>query len=331
MENKFLRCAAAAACLLASAAFADKKPQWTITDLGGLSATFGGGSYVEALNNRGEVTGWSYSGESVPMHHGIIWSNGAMIDLGVPEGMSETSMTAINNHGMAVGEGAGAHGQSMVVAWKDGKWIVPGVAGTAYDVNDHGVMAGTYLNGSASRAFIMKEDGVVHDLGTLGGTLSAAFAINDKSTAVGYSYLAGNQQVHAFVFEDAVIKDLGTLGGPHSSAFGINSHGTIVGYAQEASGRTVAMIRDRAGMRALFDLPGNHAARAINDKGAVVGSIDADSFLYQHGVVTRLNSIPEVIAAGWSHLSPHAINDRGWIAGIGLHDGEGRSFVLVPR
>jgi hypothetical protein len=37
-----------------------------------------------------------------------------------------------------------------------------------------------------------------------------------------------------------------------------------------------------------------------------------------------------VMAAGWTRLTPTAINDRGWIVGIGFN-GQGRAFVLIPH
>jgi probable HAF family extracellular repeat protein len=318
-------------CAAATAAYAAKAPQWTITDIGGLPSPFGNTSFAEAVNNRGEVTGWSYSGQFVPVHHGFLWSNGEMQDLGVPEGMYESNMTALNNHGVVVGAASGPpHGGSMVAVWKDGQWFVPGVEGSAFDVNDHGVAVGYFMNGPYTHAFMLKE-GVVHDLGTLGGTTSIARAISHQSVVVGNSSLPGDQQRHAFVWEAGVMTDIGTLGGANSSARDVNHHGTVVGNSQDATGRIIAMIYDSAGMRPLFNLPGESSAKSINDKGAVVGSMDSGSFLYDDGVLTRLESIPEVIAAGWTRLAPNGINDRGWIVGTGSHNGQSRSFVLMPR
>ncbi len=91
------------------------------------------------------------------------------------------------------------------------------------------------------------------------------------------------------------------------------------------------MVYDSSGMRRLFDAPGNHAAKSINDRGAVVGSMDNGSFLYDDGVLTRLESIPEVVAAGWTRLTPQGINDRGWIVGVGAKADGGHAFILKPR
>ena len=89
-------------------------------------------------------------------------------------------------------------------------------------LNNFGQVVGT----SANHAFLW-ENGAMTDLGTLGGGLSAANAINDKGQIVGESTTA-NGEKHPFLWDNGVMKDLG-FPGETSSAHGINSHGYIVG------------------------------------------------------------------------------------------------------
>jgi probable HAF family extracellular repeat protein len=322
----------ALACLgaLAATAFAAKPPQWTIYDIGGLSQTFGGGSFAEAINDRGEVSGWSYAGQNVPFHHGFLWSNGEIADLGVPQGNFASNINALNNHGMLVGDTSGPpHGASMVAIYQDGQWTIPGMEGSAYAVNDHGVVAGQYNVGNGAHAFMLK-DGLFFDLGTLGGAFSNAWAINDKGLIVGSSFTASGWP-HGFVW-DGAMHDIGTLGGSASSLYAINSHGVAAGYAQAAD-NAIAIVYENGAIRPL-SVPGStySVARGINDKGAVVGQSDAGGFLYDDGTVTILDKLPEVVAAGWKFLGPYAINNRGWITGTGSVNGTCcRSFVLVPK
>jgi probable HAF family extracellular repeat protein len=58
---------------------------------------------------------------------------------------------------------------------------------------------------------------VAVDLGTLGGTDSAALAVNDAGQVVGESMPRGDATVHAFSWTQAAgMVDLGTLGGSSS-------------------------------------------------------------------------------------------------------------------
>jgi probable HAF family extracellular repeat protein len=330
MDKRFGCWALAALCAVTTAAYAARAPQWTITDIGGLSQTFGGGSNAYAINDRGDVTGYSWAGQTVPQHDGFLWSNGEMTDLGIPQGQYSSTAMALNNHGMVVGTVSGPpHGGDRVAIYRDGQWTLPGLEGEAYAVNDHGVVAGTYNVGNGAHGFMLK-DGLLYDLGTLGGSYSNAFGMNDKNVIVGSSYTPTGWP-HGFVW-DGAMHDIGTLGGLASSLYAINSHGTAVGYAQ-ARDNAVAIVYENGRMQPI-DVPGStfSVARAINDKGAVVGQSDAGGFLYDDGRLTILSSLPGVAAAGWTFLSPAGINNRGWITGTGSHNGTCcRSFVLVPK
>ena len=66
-------------------------------------------------------------------------------------------------------------------------------------------------------------------LGTLGGTLSNAYGINNSGQIVGDSVISNNNTSHAFLYSGGVMTDLGTLGGTFSTAVGINDNGQIVG------------------------------------------------------------------------------------------------------
>jgi probable HAF family extracellular repeat protein len=51
---------------------------------------------------------------------------------------------------------------------------------------------------------------VITDLGTLGGSSSAAYGINAGGQVVGYSTIAGDSNYHGFLFDQNHMTDLGT-------------------------------------------------------------------------------------------------------------------------
>jgi probable HAF family extracellular repeat protein len=85
------------------------------------------------------------------------------------------------------------------------------------------------------------------DIGTLGGTNSAAYDINSAGTIIGFSSITGNSAQHAFSYSGGVLTDLNTLldgsgtGWTLQSAQAINDNGQIVGFGT-IGGQTHAFL-----------------------------------------------------------------------------------------
>ena len=150
-----------------------------------------------------------------PEVRAILWQNGGIIDLGtLPEGGYESVANAVDSRGQ--------------------------VAGIALNtVPDAYSMVGL---GYQTRAFLW-QNGVMQDLGTLGGPDAMANTINERGQIVGVFYTSSTPTqaepcvlsgfgltTGAFLWENGKMVNLGSLGGTCTLAtFAPNGLGQIVG------------------------------------------------------------------------------------------------------
>jgi probable HAF family extracellular repeat protein len=126
------------------------------------------------------------------------------------------------------------------VVWNGGIVQSLGITGIARGVNNSGMVVGE--TGSASLtlpdgyAYSWTSGGGVNNLGTLGGSTSGAYDINEAGVITGFAWQAGAQfstQGKGFIYQDGTMTSLGTFSTPdgYSRGHGINNSNEIVGRA----------------------------------------------------------------------------------------------------
>jgi probable HAF family extracellular repeat protein len=160
----------------------------------------------------------------------------------------------------------------------------------------------------------------VTDLGTLGGTASAAHAVNERGQVTGESALFGNHDVHAFLYAGGTMLDLGTLLRLDSgevfvqNSYGnaINKWGQVTGSSNVTDKAMQAFVYSHGSMQGLAIPAMYSVGNGINARGQIAGTWSGArdrAFLYSDGIVQELPGLG--VRENWAN----AINDRGQITG----------------
>jgi len=284
---------------------------YAAVDVGILNGT---DSIGYALNNAGEIVGASetYAATSWYFLNGFTYINGVLANIGFPLGIQPNTSPS---------------------------------GASAYGVNDAGTVVGvTSINGFNYQHAFSYGNGVMTDLGTLGGQSSAASGINNAGTVVGNAQIA-NGLMHAFRYSGGAMTDLGILGGSpstgmSSTANAINGAGTVVGISSTSTGDQHAFqykggVMTDLGDLGTFENTSYSDATAINSAGTIVGiSIASRStayaFSYSNGVMSNLGSLYNYSQSGSGGTSEATgINDAGTVVGYSTADAQGDQDAFV--
>jgi probable HAF family extracellular repeat protein len=293
-----------------------------------LGALPGGASSASAwISANGLVAGTSQNGEIDPLLPGqpeqraVLWQQGKIANLGVlKEGGYESGAAAVNSAGQVTG------------------WAT----NTISDPFSIAVISNTYFPYEPvipyqTRAFLW-QNGVMQDLGTLGGPDAFPVGMNERGQVIGFSYTSsiGNPNNNCsipvpntpitdpfFWDKDTGMIDIGTLGGTCGFPALINNRGQVVGNSNLAGDQVNhAFLWDRAtGIVDLGTLGGTYSeAEAINDAGVVVGGSQTASDTFDHAFLWDGKMHDLGVVPGTNCSYPFWINASGQIVGIGGND-----------
>lgn len=303
---------------------------YEITDLGAWMTPY-------ALNDSTELVGWTWS---FPPSN-FYWKDSLMTELAIPGPtyLDPWSIAYdINDSGRIVGyfgdcyySGGICDGKDMykAVYWEHGTGHLFGDYIQLKGVNDLNQMVGATEISGYERATYWDENGLSLDLGTLGGSTSSAFKINDSGAIVGWSTLSSSDVTHAFLWENGTMIDLGTLGGLNSFGQDINNNGLVVGYEVLANDETRTFLWDGS---VLIDIIPNVSSTpgGINGEGQIVGSANNMAYIWDNGQLAYLQDLISG-ESGWELNQATDINNKGEIIGVGILNGNTHAFLLTPQ
>jgi probable HAF family extracellular repeat protein len=308
--------------------------EYSVVDLG-LPTNYG---IAFDINEHGQVAGEYTLADG--RRRAFLWQGGSWQDVG--DGDNSAYAYGINDDGSVVGGAVLSTTQiEGAFVWKNGALSrLPTLGGVsaAEAVNNWGLVVGHSKPPSSEQYppshAVAWFNGRIFDLGTLGGSNSAALDVNERGQIVGSSEVSVSSY-HAFLHECGRMKQLGSMGGDYSLARSINDFGQVVGFAQMPGLGLRAFFYDRGRM---VEIPTGTLwesdAMDINNRGEIVGYIFdivfLQGFLFKSNQVELLKDLVPSHDC-WTQLTAQSINDHGDIVGSGQRcsDGAWRPIVIT--
>lgn len=294
-------------------------------------------SQALALNERGQVVGWSDTKRRGPAgghafaHHAFLWQSGRVRDLGTLGG-AESEAFGLNDRGQVVGWANTSSGARHAFLWQSGHMRDLGTLGGSNSVatliNEHGQVAGSSTTGSRSswRRPFLWQNGRMRDLGAVYGGLPdmKAVDINERGDVIGRLIWSGegtHSPGRAWLWHAGRTRGLPTCG-VDAIPFAMNDRGEVVGASLHFDDGFQDPVLWRNGSMTVLigsckDEDSLGGANDISESGQIVGyymlltaNAETRAFLWQAGRRTDLPALE-----GATDSVAFAINDRNQIVG----------------
>ena len=174
-------------------------------------------SWASAINSSGQIIGGCNVSGGSPWH-ACLWENNIIIDLGTLPGTSKSNGNGINDDGQMTG--FSNNYPSLPCSGfihKNGSMNPIGSLGQIPDntrprsINNQGKIVGHSHTVTGQKHAFLYEDGIMTDLGTLGGNSSEAHEINNSGLIVGWAETAEGK-IHAALWVPATLGSLEIVG-----------------------------------------------------------------------------------------------------------------------
>jgi probable HAF family extracellular repeat protein len=305
----------------------------------------------QILNNNGTFTGFADTSVPDPyapdgcwdgdclVAHASQWKDGKLTDLGVLDGGPNSETNWISANGLIAGDSQNGLLDPLTGGWEiraavwehhnivDIGTLDDGSHSLARAVNSSGEVVGLSTTTTPdpnsmimtfglpfpfqTRAYRWKN-GVIRDLGTLGGPDAMALGVNERGQIFGNSYTNSDPSpgcsfpgfnaltTGAFLWQSGRMMNLGSLGGTCTNASAMNNSGQVIGYSFLEGDEVFHPFRwDRGNLTDLGTLGGSFGdATNLNEKGEVAGWVTlpgndnvVHATLWSHGGITDLGAL----------------------------------------